>query len=109
MDFLSGPATIERVQDLLSGETLFSVKCTDDCEAVKLSWVKSAFDYVTNNASEPVELDKAYALVESKSSPESAPATQWDAKGNPIPDPKHPPKSAPQRPTPKSIQKQASP
>ena len=78
----------EKVQDLLSGETLFSVPCAGDCaeEILKKVWIDPAFDYVINNASEPLELEKAYALVESKSSPKAtAPAvTEFGAQGNPI-------------------------
>lgn len=57
------PLITENVQDLLSGETLFSAKCpkTEDCVALKLVFVKSAFDYVMNNASEPLELEKEMA------------------------------------------------
>jgi hypothetical protein len=58
--------TVESVQDLLSGETLFSSKCADDCEALKNWYVDGAFDYTIKNASAPVELEKALALSRSK-------------------------------------------
>jgi hypothetical protein len=101
------------VQDLLSGETLFSTKCTGDCveSVLKLELVDPAFDYIMNNASIPMEVEKKWALKESSwqkafdsisnapaSQPKSAlpsAVTQWDAQGNPIPS-KYPPKSAPQ-------------
>jgi len=84
------------VQDLLSGESLFSENCTDGCKAQSV-WTDRAFDYVMKNASEPIELIKSYAHyaseIQSKSAFPSA-VTQWDAQGNPIPS-KSPPKSAP--------------
>ena len=84
------------VQDLLSGESLFSESCTGDCAALTSVWTDRAFDYVMKNASEPIELIKSYAHyaseIRSKSASPSA-VTQWDAQGNPIPS-KSPPKSA---------------
>ncbi len=76
--FIAGSVAFEyeNVQDLLSGETLFSAKCTDDCEALKGTLVSSAFDYVINNASEPIDLEKALILFQSKHPPKSAPVTQ---------------------------------
>lgn len=85
------------VQDLLSGETLFSVRSTDEgFHAFQDVFLPRVWDYVINNASEPLELEKQYGRVRSMLAPKSAPpsVTQWDAKGNPIPDAKHPPKSA---------------
>jgi hypothetical protein len=68
------------VQDLLSGETLFSANCAKDCEIPKLTFVDPAFDYVMNNPSEPLELEKAYAQMESEMPPSGfipdAPASQ---------------------------------
>jgi hypothetical protein len=90
------PLVTEKVVDLISGETLFSVNCNKDCGTTQEVWGDQAFDYVMKNASEPVELEKQYGRVQSTLAPESAPSsvTQWDAKGNPIPGAKHPPKSA---------------
>jgi hypothetical protein len=68
------PIRKETVEDLLSGETLFSANCTKDCEVVEVMFVDKAFDYVMNNASEPIELEKEMATyLESKSPPKSAP------------------------------------
>ena len=88
----------ESVRDLLSGESLFSSKCTEDCIAVRPLYADPAFDYVMKNASEPVELETKWANVHSsmsKDAARSAPTTvtQWDAKGNPVPNSKHPPSS----------------
>ena len=54
--YISAPLETENVQDLLSGETLFSANCTKDCvaEMQKLMFVNPAFDYVINNASKPI-------------------------------------------------------
>jgi hypothetical protein len=71
------------VRDLLSGETLFSSRCIKNCEVLRVVWGDRAFDYVMKNASEPSEIER---LAPSE--------TPWDAKENPIPDAKHPPKSA---------------
>jgi hypothetical protein len=75
------------VQDLLSGESLFSESCTGDCVALTSVWTDRAFDYVMKNASEPLELVKSYAHyaseIQSKSASPSE-VTQWDAQGNPI-------------------------
>jgi len=70
--------TVESVQDLLSGETLFSSKCTDDCEALKNWYVDPAFDYTMNNTSAPVELEKALALLKSKVPSEPATPPKLD-------------------------------
>jgi hypothetical protein len=68
------PISEATVEDLLSGETLFSAKCPGDCVGVEVMFVKRAFDYVMNNASEPIELEKEMATyLESKSPPKSAP------------------------------------
>jgi len=62
----------ESIRDLISGETLFSVKSTDeDFDAFRLYLSFRVWDYVMKNASEPVELEKEWALMESKSSPKS--------------------------------------
>ena len=72
--FKGGALVFDRVQDLLSGKTLFSMKCAEGCEILQLMFFDPAFDYVMNNADEPVELEKrASALIESKSPPKSAP------------------------------------
>lgn len=97
--YVAPPAStvFESVQDLLSGETLFSVRCTGDCEVEKSTFVNRAFDYVMNNTSEPIELEKEWALMESKSPPKSAlppGAVQIDPQtGERVP--KSPPKPAP--------------
>jgi hypothetical protein len=90
------PLVTEKVVDLLSGETLFSGRCAQDCLLLRPMFVDRAFDYVMNNASEPSELEKSWLSMESQIPTRSAPpsVTQWDAKGNPIPDAKHPPRSA---------------
>jgi hypothetical protein len=101
-DFITEHAHFEvlNVQDLLSGETLFAAKCpkTEGCEVLKWTFVKGAFDYVMNNASEPIELEKEMATyLESKSPPQSAPPSgspqvEWD-QAKPLTS-KSPPKSA---------------
>ena len=35
-------------------------------EVLKNRWIDPAFDYTINNATKPLELEKAYALMESK-------------------------------------------
>ena len=45
------------IQDLLSGETLFSLTCTIICNA-ESTYIDSAFKYVINNASKPIALEK---------------------------------------------------
>jgi hypothetical protein len=95
------PRTIvetDSVQDLLSGATLFSARCTKDCVSVPM-FIDPAFDYVMNNASKPTKLETEWLDQQSKmskdaaeSSPSSA-VTQWDAQGNPIMS-NSPPKSA---------------
>jgi hypothetical protein len=99
--FRGGGTENESVEDLLSGETLFSVetvntvKGTDDLGAFRLRFLPSVWDYVMNNDSEPVELEKEWALMESKSPPSGfipdAPASQH--KGNPWDRPKSAPLS----------------
>lgn len=81
--FFSGGGTEnESVQDLLSGETLFSVetqnsvKGTDDYGSFRVMFLPRVWDYVMNNASEPVELEKEWTLVESTHPPKAtAPAS----------------------------------
>ena len=65
----------DSVQDLLSGETLFSAHCRGECQAGPLKFTEAddAFDYVINNASAPVALQKTEDLIEAKESPKSAP------------------------------------
>ena len=53
------------VQDLLSGEALFSTSDTGDCLELKPELVDPAFDYIMNNASVPIEVEKKWALTES--------------------------------------------
>jgi hypothetical protein len=95
----SRPILTETVEDLLSGETLFSAKCTKDCEVLEWTFVKDAFDYVRNNASEPIEVQKAVdTYLESSKSPPKLPAPSGDASGwKPVQEPasKSPPQSAP--------------
>ncbi len=105
----------ESVEDLISGETLFSARCTEDCAALKFVFVNRAFDYVMKNADEPRDLEKEYVDVQSvlKSKTQSHPAPtpgdkdKWDqfqidpATGervqvqNAVPTSKSPAKSAP--------------
>ena len=62
------------VQDLLSGESLFSANCAGGCLAVKPVYTDAAFDYVLKNASEPLELEKAYLYyMKSETPTKSAP------------------------------------
>ncbi len=70
--FRGGALVFESVEDLVSGETLFSTKCAEDCDYLRLFFLKNVFDYVMNNASEPTELEKEWALMESKHPPKSA-------------------------------------
>ncbi len=64
----------ESVRDLLSGETLFSVNSRDeDLDALQPIFLPRVWDYVMNNASKPLELEKEWADMESKSPPKSAP------------------------------------
>ncbi len=67
--------TTDSVQDLFSGETLFSGRCIDDCGAPPGfpgfpgsldSYIDRAFDYVMKNTSNPTELEKEWVNVESK-------------------------------------------
>jgi hypothetical protein len=53
------------VRDLLSGETLFSAGDTGDCSSLQPELVDPAFDYIMNNASIPIEVEKKWALTES--------------------------------------------
>jgi hypothetical protein len=83
------------VQDLLSGETLFSERGTKDAPAgdLKILFADRAFDYVMKNTSEPIGLQEQAGRMTAQ--PKSAPAsvTAGDEKGNPIPDSEHSPKS----------------
>ena len=70
-----------RVQDLLSGEILFSTSDTGSCLELKPELVHPAFDYIMNNASIPIEVEKKWALTESNwrkacDSISNAPASQ---------------------------------
>ena len=72
--FRTPPFTNEDVQDLLSGENLFSAQCTEKCAVTEVTFVIPAFDYVINNASKPSELQKAWMdFMASKSPPQSPP------------------------------------
>jgi len=98
--FRGGFVTYERVQDLLSGETLFTASESQigsgsnakrtglDLDIVQFRFLPRVWDYVLNNADEPVALGKEYSQLESDLAPksETPSVTQWDAKGNPIPD-----------------------
>ena len=71
------------VRDLLSGETLFSVMCNKGCmeDLLKLDLIDPAFDYIINNATIPMEVEKEWALKESSwqkvfGSISNAPASQ---------------------------------
>lgn len=83
----SGYVITETVQDLLSGETLFSTACTKDCEALRYM-AEDAFDYVINNASNPLKLQetaRAYMKLQaqegqSKHPPKSAPPSGLKAE-----------------------------
>jgi hypothetical protein len=83
------------VQDLLSGESLFSANSKDeDFHASQDIFLPRVWEYVITNASEPLELESERSRLQSMLAPKSAsppPWTQWDAKGNPIPDSKRPP------------------
>jgi hypothetical protein len=68
------------VQDLPSGETLFSESCTEPCDLLRERFADPAFEYVLKNASEPHELQDAYYNFQK----------YLEKHGNPIPDPKHP-------------------
>jgi hypothetical protein len=61
--YRGGVLTIENVEDLLSGEILFAINCTEECEMLRAMFLDRAFDYVMKNASKPhdkylVELEK---------------------------------------------------
>lgn len=105
--YKGGALNFESVQDLLSGETLFSVNCNKGCVEMflKAEWIDPVFDYVMNNASKPLELEKRYAQMESELAPKAtSPASsvgepndwqtiagpEYDAQGKPIASP-HPP------------------
>jgi hypothetical protein len=98
--FRGGALVFESVRDLLSGDTLFSVNCTKDCveELQKMQFVDPAFNYVMNNADEPVALGKQYVQMQSELHKATAPASsvavpndwktvpakEYDAQGKPI-------------------------
>jgi|ERR1035438_5621912 hypothetical protein len=72
---------IYSVQDLLSGDTLFSVICAGDCgeETLRSVYVDRAFDEVMNNPSQPLELEKeARTFVQSKFPHKSATTPKID-------------------------------
>lgn len=101
------------VEDLLSGETLVSEFCNKGCDEMllKMELIDPVFNYVIHNADEPIEIEKEWVALQSKSSPKSAPTSgdkdKWDkfridpATGervqeqNAVPTSKYPPKSAP--------------
>jgi hypothetical protein len=69
------------VRDLLSGETLFATSDTGGCFELKPELVDPAFDYIMNNVSIPIEVEKKWALTESNwrkacGSISNAPASQ---------------------------------
>lgn len=73
-----GVFEIGNVEDLLSGESLFAINCTEECEMRRAMFLDRAFDYVMKNASKPddkylVELQKRASDVEHqlKSAPPS--------------------------------------
>jgi len=99
--FKGGALASESVQDLLSGETLFSLPCNKGCVDVvqKKIWIDPAFDYVLSSADKPVALEKSYVQMQPElehkvTSPASSvaepndwqtvPATEYDAQGKPI-------------------------
>jgi len=107
VEITSGVLVFESVRDLLSGETLFSLPCNKDCveEFQKRQFVDPAFDYVMNNADEPVALGKQYVQMQSDlahktTAPASSvaepndwqtvPAREYDAQGKPIASPQSP-------------------
>jgi len=115
--FRGGSTERESVEDLLSGETLFSVSASQigsgrtakrtglDLDAVRVTLLPRVWDYVLINADEPVALGKEYIQMESDlaqkaTAPASSvaepndwqtvPATEYDAQGKPIASPKLP-------------------
>jgi hypothetical protein len=93
---VEGVLQYERVQDLLSDETLFSANSRDDDLDAFSIFLPQVWDYVMNNASQPVELENAWALIQSKNPPQSA--QDKINKSNALQaliDPKNPPKSTP--------------
>jgi len=98
--FKGGALIFQSVQDLLSGETLFSLQCNKDCVEMlqKSEWIDPAFNYVMNNADEPVALGKQFVQMQSElhkaTVPDSSvaepndwktvPAKEYDAQGKPI-------------------------
>ena len=94
-----GPPVLENlsVQDLLSGENLFSSGiCSKDCADLRPLWGDPAFDYAMKNVAEPLELQMQYGRVQSMRAPKSAPQID-PATGERIQGPwsKYPPKSPP--------------
>jgi hypothetical protein len=115
VDFFKGGATEhESVKDLLSGETLFSVSASQigsgstakrtglDLDTVRVTFLPRVWDYLMNNASEPVELEKEYAQMQSDLAPKAAspassvagpndrktiPVKEYDSQGKPIASP----------------------
>jgi len=94
---------MEIVEDLLSGETLFSAN-TKDSVVVEVMFVDKAFDFVMNNASEPpLELREAMESFQKSqkekevSTPQSAPPSGAAPATLPADffSSKHPPKSPP--------------
>jgi hypothetical protein len=105
--FIGGGSENKSVEDLLSGETLFSLPCNKDCVEMflKKRWIDPAFDYVMNNADEPAALEKAYVQMQSELAPkatapassvtepndwQTVPVTEYDAQGKPIASPQSP-------------------
>lgn len=88
--FKGGFLVFQSVQDLLSGETLFSVKSStdEDFDVFRFRFLPRVWDYVMNNASEPVQLEKEWGLMQSKSPPKATSAEP--AQGNPWDKPQPP-------------------
>ena len=63
---IGGGMIFERVEDLLSGETLFAMESFDSLENTRDSYpfhelfLPRVWDYVMNNGGEPVDLKKEY-------------------------------------------------
>ena len=115
--FRGGYVTFDRVQDLLSGETLFTASESQtgsgsnakrtglDLDIIRFRFLPRVWDYVLNNADEPVALQKEYGRLESDLAPKaitsspsaaepndwhSLPVTEYDAQGKPITSPESP-------------------
>jgi hypothetical protein len=74
------------VQDLLSGEALFTASCNKGCVDIVLKKreIDPAFDHVMNNADSPS------SSVAEPNDWQTVPATEYDAQGKPIASPQSP-------------------